>query len=781
MFVPESLRRQNELIRTLQKQLEATQRELADQKWILDQYLQSPSWRLTAPLRWIVRQIRAIKQLLLNVLGNAAASEHEWVGQTDGDIASESPERTESGEAVAELKELYSSLYRVTLQTFLTSNAALDLPTVPDPETSVILVLYNRAELTLSCLRALRENFSHRFEVIIVDNASTDDTSRLLDRIHGARIIRNAENRHFLLAVNQAANEAQGKFLLLLNNDAQLLPGAFGAALETLQSQNDIGAVGGKLVLLDGSLQEAGSIIWRDGSCLGYGRGDNPFSSAYMFRRDVDYCSGAFLLTRRSTWKELGGFDETYVPAYYEETDFCMRLWEKGLRVVYEPSAVVIHYEFASASTTRSATDLQAKHQEIFAKRHAASLRDHAAADPAAVLAARMHGNRRRVLFLDDRVPHPWLGSGFPRARTMLLALRKSGFFVTLFPMDPAVLEEDWNLVYSDLPRDTEVMNEMGPQLLEAFLRNRRNYYDAIIVSRPHNMNYLRPILTAHPDWFETTPVIYDAEALFAPRDIDLRKLRGEVLTESEIEKVYRDEISLASPADCVMAVSQLDREAFLSHGIQRVYVLGHALQAAPTPRPFAGRSGLLFIGAIHDEGSPNGDSMIWFISEIWPLIQSALGPGATLTIAGVNKSERIASMAGPSIRILGHRESVTDLYDRARVFVAPTRFAAGIPHKVHEASARGVPVVATPVLARQLAWKDEVEVGVAGDAESFAAKCIALHENELLWNRMRDSALDAIRKDCSVDAFEQQFLDILAAERIDRSRKRYADARMDR
>src|SRR5262249_1916395 len=154
---------------------------------------------------------------------------------------------------------------------------------------------------------------------------------------------------HFLLAVNQAAREARGEYLLLLNNDAQLLPGSLAAAIATLESGVDIGAVGARIILLDGMLQEAGSIIWRDGSCLGYGRGDDPFAPMYMFRRDVDYCSGAFLLTPRRVWEQLGGFDEQFKPAYYDETDYCVRLWERGLRVVYEPNAAVLHYEFASS------------------------------------------------------------------------------------------------------------------------------------------------------------------------------------------------------------------------------------------------------------------------------------------------------------------------------------------------------------------------------------------------------------------------------------------------
>src|SRR5439155_3576337 len=230
--------------------------------------------------------------------------------------------------------------------------------------------LFNRAELTLQCLRSIAEHGFERLEVIIIDNASTDETGKLLDLVYGATIIRNTENHHFVLAVNQAAREARGEFVLLLNNDAQLLPGALRSALKTIRQDSRIGAVGGRLVMLDWSLQEAGSIVWRDGSCLGYGRGDDPFAPMYMFRRDVDYCSAAFLLTPRALWQQLGGFDEKFKPAYYEDSDYCARLWERGRRVVYDPNAVILHYEFGSSKKTQDAIELQRNHQALFVEQN---------------------------------------------------------------------------------------------------------------------------------------------------------------------------------------------------------------------------------------------------------------------------------------------------------------------------------------------------------------------------------------------------------------------------
>src|SRR5262249_14594636 len=162
-------------------------------------------------------------------------------------------------------------------------------------------------------------------------------------------------------------------------------------------------------VQLDGRLQEAGSIVWSDGTCSGYGRQGTPTAPPYMFQRDIDYGSGALFFTRRELFRSLGGFDEAFAPAYYEDADFCLRLGQAGFRVVYEPRACALHFEFASSSSPADALAQQAERRPLFLAKHAEALAQHAAAG-AAPLFARTHGDDRRVLFIDDRVPHAALG-----------------------------------------------------------------------------------------------------------------------------------------------------------------------------------------------------------------------------------------------------------------------------------------------------------------------------------------------------------------------------------
>src|SRR5262249_21896133 len=156
---------------------------------------------------------------------------------------------------------------------------------------------------------------------------------------------------------------------------------------------------------------------------------------------------------------------------------------------------------FASSDSAKKATDLQREHRAVFAARHQTLLASQYPGDMNNVLYARMKRRvNRRILFIDDRVPHGWLGSGFPRARTILSALLNKKCFVTFYPF--TTIDENWASVYADMPDEVEFMMGYGPPLIEAFLRSRRGYYDTIFVSRPHNMKMLKPVLEAHPAWF---------------------------------------------------------------------------------------------------------------------------------------------------------------------------------------------------------------------------------------------------------------------------------------
>ncbi len=630
------------------------------------------------------------------------------------------------------------------LARFLDSGASLPLPTSPSPAVSIIVVVWNRAELTLACLQALTE-VEVAFEVIIVDNASTDDTRRLLDRIAGVTVVTNTTNLGFTVAANAGARAARGEFLLFLNNDAVLERGSLERLLAAGRRAPAIGAVGGKLVHPDGRLQEAGSIIFADGSCEAYGRGGDPDAPEYSFERPVDFCSGALLLTRRDIFESLGGFDERYRPAYYEDADYCVRLWKSGLPVVYQPSAVAVHHEFGSAASAGASIELQRERRAIFAACHKEWLSAQCSRTDG-LLAARAHPHKQRsVLFIDDAVPDPANGAGFPRSAALLDALAAGGARVTMY-----VTNGEGRRRALDRFSSVEVFGE-GPDGLRAFLACRRPY-DAVIVSRPHNMQYLKAAAGADLPLL-TGPCIYDAEALYALREIGRRELTGEPTGQRECCELIDAELHLTHGCQAVLTVSQ--RECLLFAGTApNISVVAHAVEPTPTPRTFSDRRSILFVGAFGLE-SPNEDAALFFCREVIPALRQLRQFDVPIVIAGARIPDHVrAAAAAQSVTCVSDVADLTPLYDDARVFVAPTRYAAGIPLKIVEAAAHGVPVVSTPLIAMQLGWQGGRELLTGADPAALAQAIACLWADEKLWETVRASALQRVAAEYSPATF---------------------------
>ena len=322
---------------------------------------------------------------------------------------------------------------RAALANFLEAGLRLTFVPAATPIVSVVVVVWNHADLTLTCLRALAEQNDVPMDVVVVDNASTDETTELLARLDGVTVIRNSSNLGFTIALNIGARVSRGEFLLFVNNDAALAPGSIKHLVESARRSDTIGAVGGKLVYTDGTLQEAGSIIWADGSCEGYGRGGDPSAPEFNFERPVDFCSAALLLARRALFEQLGGFDERYRPAYYDDADYCARVWASGHGVIYQPRASAIHYEFGSTSPEAS-MELQLGRRPIFVSTHRRWLASQMSSQDGSRLEARSHPHGApSVLIIDDAVPDPRVGSGFPRAAALTQALFELNYLVTLY------------------------------------------------------------------------------------------------------------------------------------------------------------------------------------------------------------------------------------------------------------------------------------------------------------------------------------------------------------
>ena len=625
------------------------------------------------------------------------------------------------------------------------------------PLISFILVTRNKAHLSVLSLESVIRFALPPYEVIIVDNGSTDSTLQMLDHFSGAKVLRNSSNAGFGPACMQATAIARGRYLCFFNNDALLTPSAIQAVLQNFEREG-VGAVGAKILLANGSLQEAGSIIWSDGSALGYGRGADPGLPEYNFRRPVDYCSGVFLVTLKEIFQRYGGFREEFAPAYYEDTDYCMTLWQNGLSVIYEPLAQISHYESASSGGNDNATLMMATHQRKFAEKWAPELKSHYAPKPENICAARIAAgsDAPRTVYIDDRIPKKTLGAGFPRSNDIVTTLARIGHHVVCSTSTFPVTDDG----HHDLPYEIEIFDGFSDR--RKLVSEYFSCADIVWVSRPHNLKLL---LQDFPDAFASRKfaLVYDAEAIFSQRTLDRESLLGATNDPvSDLEpRSLEEEFCLARAADAVVVVSEADRRIMQGAGIQSVYVVGHSISVNPTSSAFEERDAILFVGSVHGSDNPNADSIRDFCRNHWPDIYRRTR--STFLVAGYGTELLRNEIQDPTVQILGKQDDLRPLYDRARVFVVPTRYAAGIPFKAHEAAARGVPMVVSPLIATQLGWTNNIDYLAASDVDSIADCCVRLYTDSQLWEQIRTNALARVETELNPAVFANTLRSILS------------------
>ena len=604
------------------------------------------------------------------------------------------------------------------------------------PVVSIVLVLFNKAELTYQCLLSIKKNVRLPYELIIIDNDSTDDSAELLSKVKGVKYVRNSENIGFLKACNQARKYVEGDYILLLNNDSKVHESAIENSVAVFIEEESVGAVGAKILHLDGLLQEAGSIIWQDGSCLGYGRRSSPDAAEYNFRRDVDYVSGAFFLIETQCWDEMGGLCSDYEPCYYEETDLCVRLHKAGKRVIYEPTAIITHFEFGSSSHSDFAYRQMQKNQKTFLSKHNDFLEGKLEPKPENIVYAANHFGKPIVVYMDDQVPFSKLGGGFPRARDVIGVLKNS-YQVVLYPFNESTSERpfDDNLYKNVwiLPVDKDESHNL---ILKMMPRIKKFW-----LSRPHNMekymNY---------GWEKSlgNNIVYDAEALFSEREI----LRAGLFNEDQDKLLAQREYELISMADTVVTVCEAEKRKILDRTTARaVFSAGHPLSMQPISEGITTKRSILFVGNLIGDRreSPNVDSVYYFLEVFSEIL---LASNYTLTLVGdVDEGNRV-SWEELGAEVVGSVEELDEYFSKAICTVAPTRYAAGIPHKFHESIARGVPVFASRLILNQCGFDSNddsglIDFGMFSRLESFDQKSWA----DLVKHQRRVCFLDMNRE----------------------------------
>ncbi len=664
---------------------------------------------------------------------------------------------------------------------------AIELPVEPFPLVSIVVPVFGQLDRTLACLASIADApTAVGFEVIVVDDASPDGSADALGVIPGLHLVRNAENLGYLRSTNMGATRARGEFIVLLNNDTVVRAGWLDALVGTAEADASVGAVGTRLLYPDGRLSEAGGIVFADGTPWIYGRGDNPDGWRYAAVREVDYCSAACLLVRAETWRRLGGFDERYAPAYYEDTDLCFRIREIGQRVVYQPRATVVHDEGGThgSDAEELGTRLRAQNHVRFIARWQRELG--AQPLPGKVFRARRRGPDRTVLVVDHHLPTPDRDSGSVRITRLLDLLRECDRHVVFLPRNAVTYAAYARRLQQ---RGIEVIDPGDD--LGRWLDDLAGEVDLVMISRPDVAQEFLPSIRHH---LPRAVVAYDMVDYHALRESRRDALStgsdplGPAPSADGVRSLGRVEAGMCEQADIIVAVSDVEADLVRrAHPDRPVVTLPNVHSEALLDRPFADRDGFLFVGGFAHP--PNRDAVRVLVSEIWPRVRAAL-PGATLHLVGSDMSADMSDLRGDGVTVHGWVPDLEPLLSGTRVFVAPLRYGAGLKGKVGQAMAVGLPVVTTSVGAEGLGCDQHLTAGdlattvtsagtagdddadaatvahlcVQDDLDTFAKSAVQLHQDPELWRAQAAASRRYIDHTLGPDAVRNQVRRLLAS-----------------
>ncbi|MEO6993813.1 MAG: glycosyltransferase [Lacunisphaera sp.] len=624
---------------------------------------------------------------------------------------------------------------------------------------SIIIPVYNQLDLTLACLGSIaRQSGCLTFEVIVIDDCSASDVATTLSRVPNLRLISNETNQGFVLNCNRGAAEANGNFLVFLNNDTEVGAGWLEALHQVFSERPKAGLVGAKLVYPDGSLQEAGGIIWEDGTGHNFGKGDDPSRPEYNYLRQADYCTGACIMVPRSLFEEAGGFDPIYCPAYYEDADLAFTIRASGREIYFQPAAMVKHFEGASSGTdTRLGPKRsQITNQKRFAEKWAETLAGFGNDHTLTNLARDRHATGR-VLVIDACALTPDMDAGSVRMFNLLKILGREGCKVTFVPENLQFHEP-----YSSFLQQEGVEHLGVPAIydLTAYLESNAFAFDIIILSRKHVARNLMKLLRRCAP---RAKIVFDTVDLMFLRFFRQADVEKSEKIREEAEASKQVELELCREADLVYVVSP-EEAKILSAEIspEKIAVVPLIHDVASCGPGYDERDGIMFVGGF--QHPPNLDAIEFFLDEILPLLAQRL-PSLPVHLVGSNMPERLQRRASSQIVVHGYVPSMNDLLNQVRLSIAPLRYGAGVKGKVNQSMAHGVPVVATSMATEGMHLIDGVNVMTGDTPVDFANALYRLYTDKNLWTRISAAGLENIREHFSFSAVREKLVHSLIGQ----------------
>lgn len=621
------------------------------------------------------------------------------------------------------------------------------------PSLSIQLVQWGKTDLTVRSIASLKRSvYDGPMEILVYDNASPGGPGPVADD-KDVVFVAGEDNIGFGPAHNILAERAQGDLIIILNNDTILEPHALSRLADRMMAPDRPGAVTPMYRDFDGSVLEMGGYLGVSGSGWQLWRGMNPPSVFTRMSYPAHYGSGACLMVRRRDFLDLGGFDDMFAPAYYEDTDLCLKLEQRGGATMVEPTAVVFHYEGATSGRDLSSGPkaFQMRNRTRFVHRWSSRLDQLPPIDLTAAIAAatRPDPGGIRVLVVAPQLPKPDRDAGSARLLAMVGALRERGHSVHLWAEHASdagryapLIEKAGAFWSGRAPHRRWAPTPGEPEsltTLESVLQTVP--FDLVVIAWPSMAERFAPdIRRLAPD----APIVVDA--------VDLHFLREEraagagAASNRSMERAR--EVAVYEQADGVITASPVESDVLadlLPGQMIHSYVSVSGVTPAPGPEIHAATR-LVFLGGLAHP--PNLDAIEYWVDRLADPVAERLGRRVSLSIVGSGTEllpPEWLEKAADRVDVVGWLPELDGIFAETRVFFAPLRYGAGTKGKILTALYHGVPIVTTPMGAEGHESFVESALVVSDDDEGLIDALVTLFEDDDRWRERCEMTLEAM------------------------------------